>query len=89
MCTLQSSPRCVESNWTPTIKQGICSQVQYAILVFYLVLLVEKKAVKPKCYTVGIQSGSDGIILPQMSFLLTSRCVVNIIKNIGHIHSSH
>lgn len=27
MCTHQSFPRCVVSNWTTTIKQGICSQV--------------------------------------------------------------
>lgn len=27
MCTRQSFPRCVVSNWTTTIKQGICSQV--------------------------------------------------------------
>lgn len=35
-CTLQSSPHCVESSWTPTTKLGICSQVQLRNLSFYI-----------------------------------------------------
>lgn len=43
MCTLQFSPHCVESSWTPTIKRGICSQVQYALLAIYFSLSKGKK----------------------------------------------
>lgn len=46
MCTLRSSPLCVESNWTPTTKQGICFQVHYAMVSFIYTLSVGQSSRK-------------------------------------------
>lgn len=46
MCTRQSFPRCVVSNWTTTIKQGICSQV--SVCATFLTLGRKKTAENQK-----------------------------------------